>query len=330
MTRWTGSLANLLNHRRAVSAGSGFLQNQSGATHVLVGVSMFALMGLAGLGFDATIWYKDKRDIQTVADLAVLGGLHALLEDGFRVFDAHALVEEARRIKSPEEVACRRWSIAVAEHGMEKMREALRPGIRETQLWALLNYVNVANDGEWHDSRQLTSGPRTNPFLREAEERAIEDGDLVAFDTDMIGPFGYCADLSRTFHCGPSRPSVEQRDLYKRAYEQLQHNMALIECGATYHEIAARAHGHPEDYHSLDLIMHGIGMCDELPFILSSTDDPRMAAGGVIEPGMALCVEAYAGRLGGPQGVKLEEQVLVTAQGIEVLSRFPFEAALLD
>lgn len=140
----------------------------------------------------------------------------ALLDEGFDVFDAQVILENARRIKSTQEVECMKWSIAVAEHGMRKMSEALQPGICENQLWALLNYVNVANDGEWHDSRQLTSGPRTNPFLREAQDRAIEDGDLVAFDTDMIGSFGYCADVSRTFHCGPSVPTPEQRDLYKR------------------------------------------------------------------------------------------------------------------
>jgi len=253
----------------------------------------------------------------------------ALLEEGYDVIDAQIVMENARRIKTPEEIDCMKWSIAVAEHGMTKMHDALQPGIRENQLWALLNYVNVANDGEWHDSQQLTSGPRTNPFLREASDRAIEEGDLVAFDTDMIGPFGYCADISRTFHCGPSNPTKEQRDLYKRALEQLNHNMSLIKPGVTFEEIRAKAYVVPEGYRSVDLLMHGIGMSDELPFIQPAHCYQGIPPDGVIETGMALCVEAYCGREDGPQGVKLEEQVLVTDHGVEVLTQYPFEQSLM-
>jgi len=253
----------------------------------------------------------------------------SLIEGGFEVIDAQLVMENARRIKSPQEIECMNWSIAVAEHGMAKMHDVLRPGIRENQLWALLNYVNVANDGEWHDSRQLTSGPRTNPFLREASDRAIENGDLVAFDTDMIGPFGYCADISRTFHCGPGKPSDEQRDLYQRALDQLRHNMALIRPGVSFAEIRAGAQVAARGYRSIDLIMHGIGMSDELPIIRRRECYRETPPDGVIETGMALCVEAYCGREGGPQGVKLEEQVLVTDTGFEVLTRYPFEESLL-
>ena len=115
----------------------------------------------------------------------------ALVRRGVEVVDGIAIAEAARVIKSSDEVACMRWALAVAELGMEKMREILRPGVTEVQLWGLLNYTNIANHGSWHDGRMLASGPRTNPWLQEASRRRVESGDLVAFDTDMMGPFGY-------------------------------------------------------------------------------------------------------------------------------------------
>ena len=128
----------------------------------------------------------------------------ALSRRGLEVTDGVAIVERARLVKSDDEIACMKWSIAVADHGLAKLRESIRPGVTELQLWGLLNYANLANNGNWHDGRMLASGPRTNPWLQEASQRPVEAGDLVAVDTDMIGPRGYCADVSRTFFCGPA------------------------------------------------------------------------------------------------------------------------------
>ena len=84
-----------------------------------------------------------------------------------------------------------------------------------------LNYINVANDGDWHDGRMLASGPRTNPWCQEASPRRAESGDLVGVDTDMVGPSGYFADVSRTFHCGPARPTRRQKEPYRLAVEEI-------------------------------------------------------------------------------------------------------------
>ena len=252
----------------------------------------------------------------------------SLLEAGFSIDDAQRILEPARAIKSSEEIACMKWSIAVCEHAMSKMRETLRPGIRENQLWALLNFVNIANDGEWHDSQQLTSGPRTKPAGGEATDRVIEQGDLVAFDTDMIGPFGYCADISRTFHCGPCKPTPTQKDLYQRATDQLRHNLALIRPGVSYAEIAETAYRSTHGYQTMNLVLHGIGMSDELPMLRSGASKAT-GYDGVIEAGMTLCLEAYATHIDANEGVKLEEQVLVTENGYEMLTHFPLEDSLL-
>jgi len=122
----------------------------------------------------------------------------ALEKKGLDVIDGVCISEHAKVIKSEDELDCMRWAVAVAELGIGKLKQAIKPGVSEAQLWGLLNYANLANDGDWHDGRMLASGPRINPWLQEASMRKIESGDLVGFDTDMVGPFGYFADISRT------------------------------------------------------------------------------------------------------------------------------------
>jgi Xaa-Pro dipeptidase len=253
----------------------------------------------------------------------------ALINDGFEVFDAQVLIERARLIKSAEEIECMRWSIAACELGISNVASALVSGVRETELLAVLNYANIVNGGEWADSRQLVAGQGTNPPLQEASGRIVNAGDLVSFDTDMIGPFGYCADISRTLLCGPGSPTRTQKDLYARAHEHLQVNQALLHPGVSFADVVAKAFRHPAGYHQLDTVVHGIGMCDEYPMVYLPGKPAAVVPDGVIESGMVLCVEAYAGKIGGREGVKLEEQVLILDEGIEVLTQYPFEDSML-
>jgi Xaa-Pro dipeptidase len=254
----------------------------------------------------------------------------ALAEQGFALFDAQDPVERARAIKLPEEIVCIRASLAAAEEAVAGMLAALRPGISENQLWALLHKSVIEQDGDYVETRLLSSGPHTNPWFQEAGRRAIGAGDLVALDTDVVGRFGYYADFSRTFFCGRGKPTDTQRQLFRLAFEQVQTNLELIRPGMTFRELAAKAWPIPEAYvgNRYFVLAHGVGMTGEYPYILHAQD---FASGydGVIEPNMTLCVESYIGARDGGEGVKLEEQVLVTERGVELISRFPFDEALL-
>src|SRR4029453_8289880 len=141
---------------------------------------------------------------------------------------------------------------------------------------------------------------------------------------------GYCADVSRTFFCGPGRPTEEQRGLYALAIEQVQFNCDLIRPGLGFGEWTERAWKIPQRYvdQNYGCVAHGIGMIDEWPLILCDPQDPVLQE-GELTPGMTVCVESYMGEVGGLNGVKLEQQVLVTDTGYEILSRFPFEEQLL-
>jgi len=259
-------------------------------------------------------------------------GTNLLQQAGIQIFDGQEVVELARSIKSADEIACMNVSISACEAGMAKMREMLRPGITENELWSHLHQVNIALGGEWIETRLLSSGGRTNPWFQESSDRIIRAGELVTFDTDLIGPYGYCSDLSRTFFCGPGRPSAEQKRLYGMAYEQIHTNLDLLKPGMSYREFAEKSFQLPPSFapNRYSVIFHGVGLADEYPASLY-VEDYLKGSGydGILEPGMTICIESYIGEVGGDEGVKLEQQVLITETGYQQLSTFPFETDLL-
>jgi Xaa-Pro aminopeptidase len=253
-------------------------------------------------------------------------GTDALRDKGLVLADGEAISEKARAIKSSGELQLMRASMAVCEAGCQAMEDALEPGISENALWSKLHETNIRLGGEWIETRLLSSGPRTNPWFRECSMRIIEKGDLVSFDTDLIGPYGYCSDMSRSWLCG-DKPSDEQRRLYAAAFEQIESNIAVLKAGRTFLEVAEQCWAIPEEFLSnrYSVSMHGVGLADEYPSIKHSVDVAGNAYDGVIEAGMTLCVESFIGSYGGREGVKLEEQVIVTEAGIERMSTYPYE-----
>ena len=261
------------------------------------------------------------------SDLAAI----ALSERGLRIVDAQQPVEMARAIKSAEEMKCVKASLRATEIGVARLRAAIRPGITEAALWSVLHQAVIAQNGDYVETRLLNAGARTNPWFQETGTKAIGENELIALDTDVVGCHGYYSDFSRTFHAGPGRPTPVQRELYRTAHEQVQHNMEIIRPGMTFRDYADAAWDIPDRYYAnrYYLSAHGCGMTGEYPYLYHHGDFPDAGYDGVIEPGMTLCVESYIGAEGGHEGVKLEQQVLVTGTGVELLSRFPFEDSLL-
>ncbi len=255
----------------------------------------------------------------------------ALNELGLNIVDAQEPVEMARAIKSAEEIKCVRASLRATEIAVAKLREAIRPGITEIALWSVLHQSVIEQNGDYCETRLINAGQRTNPWFQEAAPNIIGENELIALDTDVVGCHGYYSDFSRTFHSGPGNPSDAQRTLYRLAHEQVHHNMGVLKPGLTFREYADRAWSIPEKYYAnrYYLSAHGCGLTGEYPYLYHHGDFPDAGYDGVIEPGMTICVESYVGEDGGVEGVKLEEQVLITETGIELLSRFPFEDALL-
>jgi len=250
-------------------------------------------------------------------------GINALNDSHkYKLFNAQQYLEIARSIKSKDEIVCLKASVKTAEMGASLMHEKLQANMTEEELWAYLYKTNIENGGEWIETRLLTSGPRTNPWFQECNNRIIQKGDLVAFDTDMVGPYGYCADISRTFVEG-GKLNEEQKKLHDLAYENIKYNEELIKPGVSFREFAEKAWKLPDncfDNH-YPCQVHGVGMCDEWPFIpYPDKDYSNGDYTGVFEENMVICVESYIGEVGGKQGVKLENQYLVTNNGLELFN----------
>jgi Xaa-Pro aminopeptidase len=250
---------------------------------------------------------------------------------GVTIEDGQKLIATAKKIKGPEEIKAIRNAVTLCEVGLQRMRLALQPGITEQALWSHLHQANIEFGGEWIETRLLTSGPRTYPWYQECSSRVIEEGDMVSFDTDLIGAHGYAADMSRSWLAGDRPASDAQRRLYATAHQMLSHNIALFRPGMSFREIAAQSWVLPEAFaeHSLPALAHGIGMVNEYPLILSQRHWEQAGYDDVLAENMVLCVEAYAADGLCGEGVKLEQQILVTAEGPELLSQYPFEERLL-
>ena len=259
------------------------------------------------------------------ADTLMVRSLEAL---GIRVVDGKSVLEHARAIKSAEEIGAFRASLATCEASVRSLREFVVPGTTESEAFGHLVGQSLARGGEYPETRLLTSGTRTNPWFREASDRVMQAGELLSFDTDLIGPMGFYNDISRSWVIGERRPTRAQATLLDLSGEQIAHNIDLLRPGVSFVEFASKAYRLPDAYLAnryADLV-HGCGLGVEYPFVLYPEDADDGMYDGRFEANMIVCVESYVGALDGPDGVKLEQPVLITDEGPEVLSELPLDA----
>jgi len=278
-------------------------------------------------------WIKEVQDLtnsyckntkKIAIDVINGPAVEELNKVGLTVVDAKLILEQARVIKSSDELTCLKAAVEVAEIGVSKMRDELQQGMTEDELWSILHKTNIEHGGEWIECRILSSGERTNPWMRESCNKIIQQNEIVAFDTDMVGPYGYCADISRTFVTG-NKFNNEQAGLYRMAVEQIEYNANLIKAGTSFQEFTEKSWVLPEEYYPnrYSVMVHGIGLCDEWPAIRYPTDGGDRS--GIFEENMTITIESYIGKLGGKEGVKLEQQYIIKENGLELMSKHPLE-----
>lgn len=246
---------------------------------------------------------------------------------GMSVVDAAPALETARAVKTPLELDIHRNNACLVDTAVVAFLQYLTPGRTENELWAQLARETFSHGALHAEARLLSSGPRTNPWMQEASHRVVEDGDVVAFDTDLVGPFGYLTDISRTYLCGDRPATTEQREVYQAAYEFVHESIPEFVAGRSFAELGELLGKRiPERYRQqrYPFIAHGCGAADEYPAI--KVEDHHE---GVLEPGMVLSVEGYMGAVGGTVGAKYEEQIIVTDGAPELISFAPVDDRLL-
>ncbi len=256
--------------------------------------------------------------------------LHALQAAGITIVDGQQLLSDARMIKTVDEVALLAHSAALVDAAYDELYRAMRPGFRENDAVALVSKVLYEMGSEYVEAVNAISGERCSPHPHVFSDRALRPGDPAYFDI-LHSYMGYRTCYYRTFAIGSASPVMT--DAYKRCRDYLDAAIELVRPGRTTAEIAsvwprAQDFGFPDEEAAFALQQgHGIGLAIwEKPMIsrLVSLEHPT-----VIEPGMVFALETYWPASDGWSAARIEEEVVVTETGHEVLTRFPAERLLV-
>lgn len=241
-----------------------------------------------------------------------------LMAAGIPLVDAEPIVERAWSVKTEDEIVIYRAIGGQYAQTVRAFREAIRPGVSEIELAAVAISAWHCAGGEDIAQLNVCSGENMNPWRRWPSERKLEAGDFVGIDLHGRGFNGLRGDASRTFLVG-EHPTVEQRDLYRRAFEYMRGAIGAMRAGRSIEEATALVPKVPEEYRVLMEnynIAHGIGMgASGYPQL----DPRRPPIKDVLKPNQVLAVECYFAEEGNPLAVKLEEQIVVRDGEPEVL-----------
>ena len=259
-------------------------------------------------------------------DVIELPVLRALEAEGISVVDGQALMQDTRMIKTRDEIALLNTACAMVDGAYEELVRAMRPGMRENECVALVNRVLYEHGSEHVEGVNAISGERCSPHPHVFTDRILRPGDPAYFDI-LHAYNGYRTCYYRTFAVGSA--SRAQIDAYKRCRDILDHAISLIRPGVTTAEVVsvwpeAQEFGFPDEEAAFALQYgHGVGLSIwEKPIFsrLVSFDHPVE-----IREGMVFALETFWPATDGWSAARIEEQLVVTADGCEIITRFPAE-----
>jgi Xaa-Pro dipeptidase len=263
-------------------------------------------------------------------DVAEMPVLAALAAEGIRTVDGQQVFLEARRTKTADEISLLSQACAMVDAAYQELYEFLRPGVRENDCVGLVSKVLYGLGSEYVEGVNAISGERCSPHPHVYSDRLIRPGDPAFFDI-MHSHLGYRTCYYRTFAVGSASRAL--RDAYVRCREYMDQAIALVKPGATTADIVslwprAEEFGFPDETAAFALQYgHGVGMSIwEKPIFsrLVSLDHPE-----TIEEGMVFALETYWPASDGWTAARIEEEVVVTADGCEVITKFPAEDLLV-
>jgi len=263
-------------------------------------------------------------------DLAETAVLLALQEGGLRVVDGQQAMMRAREIKSPDEIVLLTQACAMVDGVYQDIFEMLKPGVRESDVVGLAHARLFEMGSEFVEAINSIAGERCSPHPHVFSDRIIRPGDQAYFD--IIHVFnGYRTCYYRTFVVG--RATQAQRDAFKQSREWMDAAIELVKPGASTDQIArvwpeAHEFGFDDEMDAFGLQFgHGVGVgLHERPIIsrLNSLDDPVE-----IKEGMVFALETYAPAADGRSAARIEEEIVVTADGPKVITLFPCEELMV-
>jgi Xaa-Pro dipeptidase len=263
-------------------------------------------------------------------DVAELPVLAALRDAGLDVVDGQQVFLEARRTKTPDEITLLTTACTLVDAAYDELYRFLRPGVRENECVGLVAKVLYDLGSEHVEGVNAISGERCSPHPHVYSDRILRPGDPAFFDI-LHSYNGYRTCYYRTFAVGSA--SVAMRDAYRRCRDYMDEAIALVKPGATTADIVsvwprAEEFGFANEEAAFALQYgHGVGLSIwEKPIFsrLVSLDHPE-----VLEEGMLFALETYWPAADGWSAARIEEEVVVTADGCEVITKFPAEELLV-
>jgi Xaa-Pro aminopeptidase len=256
--------------------------------------------------------------------------LFALQKAGLTIVDGQPMLSDAREIKTEDEISLLTHSAAMVDAAYYELYKAMKPGMRESEAVGLVAKTLYDLGSEYVEGVNAISGERCSPHPHVFSDRMLRPGDPVYYDI-LHSYMGYRTCYYRTFSVGSaSRPLV---DAYKRCRDYLDAAIELIRPGRTTAEVAsvwpkAQEFGFPNEESAFALQMgHGIGLAIwEKPMIsrLVSLEHSHE-----LKPGMVFALETFWPSTDGWSAARIEEEVVVTATGHEIITRFPAEELLV-
>jgi Xaa-Pro aminopeptidase len=250
--------------------------------------------------------------------------LFELQRQGITIADAQQPMLDARVIKSPDEITLLSQAAAMVDGVYQDITDALKPGRRENEIVALANKRLYELGSDQVEAVNAISGERCNPHPHNFTDRIIRPGDQAFFD--IIHSFnGYRTCYYRTFAVGSA--TQPQHDAYARAREWMDAAIAAVRPGVSSDVVArvlpaAADFGFDSEMAAFGLqFAHGLGLgLHERPIIsrLNSLEHPVE-----LQVGMVFAMETYCPAADGVSAARIEEEVVVTDHGTEVLTRFP-------
>ncbi|BCW45039.1 Xaa-Pro peptidase family protein [Arthrobacter sp. StoSoilB5] len=263
-------------------------------------------------------------------DVIELPILFALQHEGIRVVDGQQVFMEARRVKTHDEIRLLTQAASMVDAAYEELYRFLRPGVRENEAVGLVAKTLYDLGSEYVEGVNAISGERCSPHPHVFSDRLIRPGDPAFFDI-LHSYNGYRTCYYRTFAVGSA--SSAQRDAYTRAREYMDKAIALVKPGATTADVVAvwptaQEFGFENEEAAFALQYgHGVGLSIwEKPIFsrLTSLDHPE-----VLQEGNVFALETYWPSADGWGAARIEEEVVVTATGCEVITKFPAEELLV-
>ena len=257
-------------------------------------------------------------------DIAELPVLFELQKKGLNIIDGQQLMSEARLIKTEDEIALLTHAAAQVDAAYDELYRAMKPGMRENEAVGLVSKVLYDLGSEYVEAVNAISGERCNPHPHVFSDRMLRPGDPVYYDI-LQSYMGYRTCYYRCFTIGYASHAMV--DAYKRCRDYLDAAIELVRPGRTTGEIAsiwpkATDFGFPNEEAAFALQYgHGIGLAIwEKPVIsrLVSLDHSIE-----IKPGMVFALETYWPSTDGWSAARIEEEIVVTETGHEIITRFP-------